>query len=301
VIPARWDVPAGEQLGTVPLPPEPGRHGLLAFQSELTACAAKVVARSGGGPIYFPGRSCDSVRDALKVWLADTGLADAPRLLPFSISGLDRLTPAEVRQWRINVAAHGLTPAALARARHQIALCDLVWAGRTSAFFFGALRAWADDEREPWSVIRRKLRFVGIVKQAKSSPNTWRWNQAATWTEQLPHSQVSSVVVPIPVWSYLGDQQTKLTRPFTRHRWFDVEGAEQRERTEPTRRALAEAESWVRYLWSLQAKHAFIKELTEQREVREPWLRALMSELRGTDARRAGLRVNASRLPSFRR
>ena len=268
----------------MPLPLEAGRLGVLAFAEELIGCAARVLARSGGGPIYFPGRSCDSVRDALKVLLAETRLADVPRLLPFSVDHLHRLTPADERQWRVNVADRGLTPAALARAPRQIALCDLVWAGHTFAFLFNALRSWADDEREPWSVIRRKLRFVGVVEKEKSSPKTWRWAQKASWPDSLPHGQVSSITVPIPLWDYLGNRQGKLTRSFTLDRWADAERAGVRDRSEATRHALAEAESVVRYAQSAEAKRLFVSELARTREVREPWLRALISELRGNAA-----------------
>lgn len=302
VRPARWDVPAGERLGAMPLPPpEPGQLSVLTFSDELVACAARVLARSGGGPVYFVGRSCDSLHDALKVLLAGTGHADVPRLLPFSIDHMERLTTADLRQWRVNTAALGLTPAAIARAERQVALCDLVWAARTFTFFFHALRGWAEDEREPWNVIRRKLRYVGIVRQGKSSPKTWRWTQGAQWPGQLPHTQVGSIAVPVPLWHYLGDSQAKLTQSFRRERWADGDLARSRDRSEPTRRALAEAESWVEFARSAQCRQAFVRELARTREVREPWLRALIGELRGTDAGRAGRRHNASRLPSARR
>lgn len=30
---------------------------------------------------------------------------------------------------------------------------------------YALLRDWADDEREPWDVIRRKIRFIGVVSR----------------------------------------------------------------------------------------------------------------------------------------
>jgi hypothetical protein len=80
------------------------------------------------------------------------------------------LTPREVRQWRANTAAHGLTPAALARAARAVALCDLVDAGATFRDLYALLRAWAEDQREPWSVIRRKLREAERVAEYARSP-----------------------------------------------------------------------------------------------------------------------------------
>lgn len=283
VVPFRWDLVRGDRLGGMPLC-DADTHPPYRFP-ELVGCAGKVLARSGGGPIFFPGRSCDSVHDLLGAALDGTSHADAPRLLPFSSAGgLADLTPREVRQWRANSAAHGLTPGALARAARPAALCDLVHSGRTFTDLYRLLRAWVQDEREPWSVVRRKLRFVGIVGQGKTSPKTWRWQQAAAWSRELPPAAVVNVSLEPWVWSYLGDHQPKLTASFTRARWAERDTTP--DRGEPTRRALHEAERLTAYARSRQGRADLVHYLVNEPAFRESWLRALVSELRGTKGAR---------------
>lgn len=54
---------------------------------ELVACAARVSARSGGGKVFLPGRSCDSVYDLLAGALRGTSHAGAFSLAPSSRAG----------------------------------------------------------------------------------------------------------------------------------------------------------------------------------------------------------------------
>jgi hypothetical protein len=86
-------------------------------------------------------------------------------------------------------------------------------------------------------VIRRKLRFVGVTSQKKTSPNTFRWQQHAPWTKQLPAASIVNVSLHPWVWSYFGDNQTKLTRSFRVERWLAERDAPDHE--EQTRLALA--------------------------------------------------------------
>ena len=285
VVPFRWDLVHGDQLGAMPLC-EKESHTPYHFP-ELVECAAKVLARSGGGTVFFPGRSCDSVHDLLAAVLCDTSRADAFRLLPFSrAGGISDLAPREVKQWRVNCAAHGLTPAAIARAERPVALCDLAYEGRTFADLYRLLRAWVEEEREPWSVVRRKLRFIGIVRQGKTSPKTWRWHQAASWTRDLPPSAVVNVSLEPWVWSYLGDHQPKLTASFTRDRWAEPEIAP--DRSEGTRRALHEAERLTDYARSRQGREDLLRHLVREPAFSQSWLRTLVGELRGASPPIAG-------------
>ena len=283
VVPFRWDLVRAGRLGGMPLCPA---DVLAPYRfPELVECAAKVLARSGGGLVIFPGRSCDSVHDLLTAALHGTTHADSVRLLPFSrAGGIADLTPGEVKQWRVNCAARGLAPAVLARTVRPVAICDLVHAGRTFADLYLLLRAWVEDEDEPWSVVRRKLRFVGIVRRGKTSPKTWRWHQAASWTRELPPKAVVNVSLEPWVWSYLGDHQPKLTASFTRARWAKHDLAP--DRSEATRRALHEAERLTTYARSRQGRADLVRHLVREPSIRDPWLRALVGELRGTGANR---------------
>jgi hypothetical protein len=308
VAPARWDVPRGDRLGSLPLRPEPADPRApqwrgYDYRRQIVETAGRVPARSGGGDLYFPGRSCDSLRDVLAVFLAGTSHAGRVRLLPFSVDHIEDITPAALRQWRVNTAAFGLEPAVLARSRTPVTLCDLVWRARTFGFFYRALRGWAQDTGEPWSVIRRKLRFLGLVDQRETSPHTWRWSQDeySSWVRELPSGAVHSIPLPYPVWSYLGDHQGKLSASFTHRLWHDPEQAALRDRGEATRRALHEAQRLVDFARSAEGRELFVRRLVADRAMREPWLRALVGALRGTDSGRRTRRVNASRLASAAR
>ena len=77
-------------------------------------------------------------------------------------------------------------PSGLARRRRPVSFVDVVYRGATFTDVFDLLRTWVNDEHLPWSTIRRKLRFVGVTSRTKTSPNTYRWQQYATWTRHLP-------------------------------------------------------------------------------------------------------------------
>jgi hypothetical protein len=77
---------------------------------------------------------------------------------------------------------------------------------------FTLLRDWIAEDRAQWDVIRRKLRFVGVTVRHKTSPNTFRWQQHASWTRLLPARAVVNVSLEGSAWAYLADRQVKLTR-----------------------------------------------------------------------------------------
>ncbi|GAA2482248.1 hypothetical protein [Winogradskya humida] len=138
-------------------------------------------------------------------------LADSSRLrrLPFSTAGSMWVPHDEWREAaRINLTRAGITPYDLARTRDPVSFADIVSTGRSYGTLYALLRDWADDEREPWDVIRRKIRFIGVVSRRRTSPNTQRWQQRAVWTSGLPSS-----MDPV-LYSYLADRQEKLTVSF---------------------------------------------------------------------------------------
>ena len=236
--PFRWDLVTPDQLGTMLAGT---KDPDLWFLDDLVHCAGKVLARSGNGDLAFVGRSLDSMFDLL-----GGALADAPGIrvarLPFSFrGGVESVGQRDVA--RQVLAGQGVTPFALARRRRPVSFVDVVWGGSTFTELFDLLDAWIVEEREPWDVIRRKVRFVGVTVRRKTSPNTWRWQQHAPWTRRLPAGAVVNVSLDANVWSYFGDHQTKLTRSFWPGRWLaDAPGPR---RDEKTRQALAEAVALV--------------------------------------------------------
>jgi hypothetical protein len=136
-------------------------------------------------------------------------------------------------------------------------------------------RAWIDEAGRPWPVIRRKVRFVGVTSRTKTSPNTYRWQQHATWTRQLPSRAVLNVSLHPVVWSYFGDHQVKLTRSHRPERWLaDADGPD---RDEHTRQALAEAAALVAYGRSRAGRRALATAVGREPALAQPWLRSIVT------------------------
>ncbi|MBL7258893.1 hypothetical protein [Paractinoplanes lichenicola] len=236
--PYRWDLVTPDELGTLL---GGTRRPTLFFLDELVECTGKVLARSGGGDLVFVGRSLDSMFDLLGGSF-DGGL----HRLPLSFQrGRRRLTYAETAAARELLAAAGVTPHALARRARPVAFVDVVHAGSTFTELYGLLRDWVEREREPWPVIRRKLRFVGVTSRRKPSPNAYRWQQDVDWPAELPSGSVINVSLDPMVWHYFGDVQVKLTRTFRPEQWpAEADGPRH---DEQTRQALAEAVALAAY------------------------------------------------------
>jgi hypothetical protein len=284
-LPFRWDLVTPDQLGSLlagTTQPD------LWFLDALVECTGKVLARSGNGDLIFVGRSLDSMFDLLGGALAHPAARRDMYRLPFSFQRLPirmgawkwrsrPLSAAEQAQARRVLADLGLAPHALARRNRPAALVDVVYEGSTFTELFALLRAWVEEQRAPWDVIRRKLRFVGVTIQGKTSPNTFRWQQHADWTRQLPTSSVVNVSLDWPVWSYFGDHQTKLTRSFRPERWLAE--AEEPDRDDKTRQALAEAVALVSYGRSSQGRKALARAMDGEPALAQPWLRSLITQL----------------------
>jgi len=283
-VPFRWDLLTPDQLGSLlrgTTTPE------LWFLDDLVVCTGKVLARSGNGDLVFVGRSLDSMFDLLGGALANC--RDERQVCRLSLSfqrpgvGSWRrwrprpLTPGEQAQARRILAGAGVTPHGLARRERPVTFVDVVHRGSTFTELFDLLRSWIGDEREPWPVTRRKLRFVGVTSRRKTSPNTYRWQQHAAWTRQLPAGAVSNVSLHPAVWSYFGDHQTKLTRSFRPEHWLaEAPGPGRDERT---RQALAEAAALVTYGRSRLGRHALARAIGREPTLAEPWLRSLVTYL----------------------
>jgi len=283
-VPFRWDLVSPDQLGS--LLAGAGEPDLW-FLDSLVECAGKVAARGGDGDLFFVGRSLDSMFDLLSGALA--GVAAAPRVhrLPLSFArkgapagGGWRPRPlgeAERKQARRILASCGLAPQALARRSRPTAFADVVNAGSTFTELFTLLRDWITEDRAQWDVIRRKLRFVGVTVRHETSPNTFRWQQHAPWTRQLPARAVLNVSLDWPAWTYLADRQVKLTRSLTPDRWLaDATGPDH---GEPTRQALAEAVALVAHGRSPAGRTGLARAIAGEPSLAEPWLRSLVTDL----------------------
>lgn len=296
--PFRWDLIAPDQLGSLlagTAAPD------LWFLDALVECAGKVVARSGDGDLFFVGRSLDSTFDLLGGSFAESG----PHVcrLPFSFARpaartgrwwqARPLSTAERARARRLLGELGLAPAALARRARPVVFVDVVSHGSTFTELFALLREWADEDRAPWAAIRRKVRFIGVTKRGKTSPNAYRWHQHAAWTSELPAAAVRNVSVDVRVWRYLADNQVKLTRSFTPELWLAEAGGP--ERNEAHRPALAEAVAITSYGRSGEGRAKLARAIAGEPALSQAWLRDIVRRLN-----QAGAGQRLGHEPQFR-
>ncbi|GID95105.1 hypothetical protein ACFQFC_32680 [Amorphoplanes digitatis] len=283
--PFRWELVGPDELGTML---DGTGEPSLWFMPDLVRCAGRVLARSGDGDLFFVGRSLDSMFDLLSGALADLPAPNRVARAPFSFQR--RVVPVRRSKWRRaplsaeeRAAARrllgglGITPHALARRARPAVFVDVVDAGGTFTELFTLLDEWIVESREPWEVIRKKLRFVGVTVRRPSSPKTWRWQQHEPWTRRLPARAVLNVSLDPWVWSYFGNHQTKLTRSFRPGDWLAA--AEGPRRDEQTRQALAEAVAVVAYGRSGDGRRALARAVHGEPALAQPWLRSLVSQL----------------------
>ena len=283
-VPFRWDLVTPDQLGSLLAgTSDPD----LWFLDDLVECAGKVLARCGGGDLVFVGRSLDSIFDLLGGALGHASAGPGLYRLPLSFArsyrgsyrrwDLRPLTTAEQDHARRLLADVGAAPGELARRKRPVAFADIVFTGSTFTDLFTLLRRWVDDEHAQWDVIRRKIRFVGVTDRGKTSPNTVRWHQHATWTRELPASAVVNVSLSWPAYHYLADDQPKLNRTFHPGRWLaDADGPG---RSDATRQALAEAAALVAYGRSTQGRTALARAISGEPALAQPWLRSVVLAL----------------------
>jgi hypothetical protein len=283
-LPFRWDLITPDRFGTLL---DGAQRPNLWFVDDLVACAGTVLARSGNGDLFFVGRSLDSMFDLLGGALHCTAWRGRLYRLPlsFAIPGQrvagrwrpGRISQAELQRARGILEDLGLSPYALARRRLPATFVDVVHGGSTFTRLFDLLRSWIESEREPWQVIRRKLRFIGVTSRTKTSPNTFRWQQHADWTASLPARSVLNVSLDRLVWSYLGDRQVKLTRTFRPQDWLADQGEPRR--GEDIGAALTEARALVEYGRSRDGRRALAAAMVREPAMAAPWLRALLVQL----------------------
>jgi diadenosine tetraphosphatase ApaH/serine/threonine PP2A family protein phosphatase len=282
--PYRWALSsyggaAPARLGTLT---EGAKTPRLRHLPELTACTGKVLARARAADLCFVGRSLDSMYDLLTGALEGTAWPGTMNRLPISLRYARPRDAAPRRRFREHLAAAGLEPYALARRRRPLAVVDVVSEGSTFDAVHGELARWIAESREPWAVIRRKLRYVGVTVRGRSSPNCWRWQQSpesAPWVRTLPAGHVVNVSLPWDVWTWLGDNQPKLHRSFPPKSWFEQDAAAPR-RHRDLANALAEARAMVAAGRTRTVRDGLVRTMAAEPGFADREVRALVSTLR---------------------
>jgi len=251
--------------------------------SQLLKTSARILAISDGSDLFFVGRSAESYFDLLRGIFANKPTGARLRLLPFSVRSPDVFgqaiaKPQLARMLRRHLAGLSLSPIAIIRRDRPVALIDIVASGSTLGNLITFLRHWCEAEGQPWKQLRAKLRIVGLTERTKTSPKTWRWQQHADWTGQLPKSAIRNVSIPLPLFHYLGGGQAKLSTPYDPEHWNDetinrpLRGSDSRM---AARFALALFEGGRLSSW----RKALARRMADQSAVRYSWFRDLMREV----------------------
>jgi hypothetical protein len=132
--PFRWESAENARLGT-----GPGDEDDWLWYGTLAACAARILARSGGAPIFLVEGPGDPIRTILTAVLKHTSRAGAVRRLP----------APQTAAWRVAAAAAGLDDT------RPIAICDFAGPDRP----FGAI-----------PIAPEGVRFIGVVPARDGSP-----------------------------------------------------------------------------------------------------------------------------------
>ncbi len=173
----------------------------------------------------------------------------------------------------------GLSPVQIIAEYKGVCFADLVAWGGTFERLFEFLHKWAVEDRCDLPALVGKISFVGITRRVKTSPNTWRWQQNAEWVLENNKLAIKNVSVPNELWDYLGNRQPKVAKTNSPEHW----GCEELmlpPREEGNLKALKQA--FQIYGLGLEQKYLFAERLASMQEVREPWLRGLMNELKKT-------------------
>lgn len=281
--PFRWNIKKYEQLGQLvegdQAPSYPG------FIDDLRRCCARVLTLAGDSDLVFVGRSPESVFDYLSGVLCGTSWED--RIALFNISlrgaqlpGIELNHPNAILSMHQQLEKLELSPSQIIANDRSVAFVDVVASGSTFQNLSALLTDWSLQARCDKSAMARKVRFVGITWQKHTSPKTWRWHQHAPWLDEFKPQAVKNVSIPGRLWDYLGNNQQKVARWNPPGRWGDaimLEPPREQVHLEALRLALFV----YRHANQSTERALLARELVNQPAMKEPWFRALVTELRG--------------------
>ena len=274
--PFRWNITQRAQLGRLPDAHPPATYD--GFEDELLRCCARVTAFAGESDPIFVGRSPEPLFDVLSGLLLDTSWATRLGLLNISLRYSAPVTTRQLRAVRPYFEQVGVTPRQLATRRRPVAFVDVVDSGETLGTLAQIIREWSDVDRVEWRAVARKIRIVGLTWREKSSPNTFRW-QNAQWIKELGLLSIKNVSIDPTFATYLAANVPKLSMSFPPASWTD-ESTQKPPRDEEARSALALAVSLFDLGRKRETRLRFARELARQPAMTESWFRSLVLELK---------------------
>jgi hypothetical protein len=215
----RWNIGKREQLGGLLQPLElPHR----VWQETFLGSVAKVVMASQNHDLVFVGRSLENMFDFLSGVFLETSWASRCSLLPVSLRNDPKKqnTPEFQKKLRSILEDAGVSTRKILNRTTGIAFVDVVASGDTFGFLTKTLLEWATEESFGQRAVLQKLRFVGVLWQKHTSPNTWRWQQHSAWVKQHRMRAIQNVSLEYPVWYEFANIDHKVTPPNTLLREF---------------------------------------------------------------------------------
>ncbi|MGH1487556.1 MAG: hypothetical protein ACRBCI_15180 [Cellvibrionaceae bacterium] len=278
--PFRWNLKKREQLGHL-LNGEVSKT-IDDFQYHLIDCASKVLASSGGSDLVFVGRSPENLFDYLSGVFDGSTWEEKVHLLNVSnrfqdINQIKSEMPSNYNALREHFDALSLSPEKIIRSETGVCFIDLVASGGTFEQLFYFLLNWCKDIHEDYNALKRKIRFTGITEIKENSPNTWRWQQHADWVKTNKEVTVKNVSIPWVLWDLLGNIQDKVSPTNPPEKW-NKESLFIPPRDEKNLKALRLA--YDIYIAGRNSKKRFTNKLAGHHNIKEKWLRDLVSDLR---------------------
>ncbi len=275
-VPFRWNLAKREQLGRLvgdePWPAVP-------YLDELREISAKVVARAGDADLVFVGRSPEKLFDYLSGVFGETRAKE--RLTLFQLSHHDSRAdgPAEMVWLGGYLIAERLSPHQIVERDRPIRFVDLVAWGGTFHFVLALMQWWAKEYEVPWNECARRIGFIGLTRQEKNSPNTWRWYQKPPWSTKARDIPASSVSISSMMWDVLCNDEPKVTHSFPNRLWgtnLPAIPPRDERKLQGLRLALS--------LYDTGSQRAerqnFAASLAQQHEFRQPFVRTLAHALK---------------------
>ncbi|MBU2714522.1 hypothetical protein, partial [Zooshikella harenae] len=169
------------------------------------------------------------------------------------------------------------SPAQIISEPTGICFSDLVAWGGTFERLFEFIQKWVLEYKQDFPAVVGKLSFLGITQRTKNSPNTWRWQQNASWVKEHPKLTVKNVSIPVELWDYLGNRQAKVAKTNYPERWGGHEIVSP-PREDGNLKALKQA--YQIYSLGIEQKREFAEKLASTQEFKDAWLRSLVNELK---------------------
>ncbi len=280
--PFRWNLKKKEQLGSLLDVIAEDVYG--EYEEQLVECASKVVGRSCGRKIIFIGRSPENIFDYLSGVFEGTSHENNIDILNISnrfrdIDDIKNQLPKAYEALKEHFIELGISPSQILTESKGVNFCDLVASGGTFEQLFEFIQKWSNEDKSDFRSVVSKLSFTGITERTKNSPNTWRWQQNVDWVKEHDKLTVKNVSIPVELWNYLGNRQNKVAKTNNPERWGDEE-VMLPPREEGNIRALKQA--YELYNVGQDKRMSFAQKLASTQEFREPWLRALVNEIKRT-------------------